>query len=200
MSHNYLMCVDVSGSMNEKDGQPKSRIQRVAELTIGAAYDLDERDSDGIDVFFFGNRVEKLIGVNAKAVEDRFKALKCDQGTDLELLVKEVIGHYQKNAKKDPTYEMTAIIITDGEPSSNVAGQQRNIIKMITDLSNSLKYDGQCNLQFWQEGTDRNAEKFLKVLDDGIKAKFDIVDVKTFKQILDSGMSMDDLLAEALNG
>jgi Mg-chelatase subunit ChlD len=199
MSHNYLICVDVSGSMNERDGQKTSRIQRVAELTVAAAYDLEERDDDGIDVFFFGTRVEKLTGVSAKVVEERFKSLECNQGTDLELLVKEVIEHYKKGARNDKQYELTAIIITDGEPSSNVAGQQRSITKMITDLANTLQYDGQCNFQFWQIGTDKNAAKFLTGLDN-MKAKLDIVDVKTFQQIIDSGMTMDELMDEAING
>jgi hypothetical protein len=198
MSHNYLMCIDVSGSMNEKDGQKNTRIQRVGELTISAAYDLEERDSDGIDLFFFGTRVDKFLGVGGKEVEAKFKSLSCNQGTDLELLIKEVITHYKSNAKKDPSYELTAIIITDGEPSSNVSSQQRNITKMITDLANSLSYDGQCNFQFWQIGTDKNAERFLVGLDN-MKAKFDIVDVKTYQIIIDQGLSMDDLLDAALN-
>ena len=78
-------------------------------------------------------------------------------------------------------------IITEGEPDDRKA-----LMKLIIETSRSKDKEEELGISFIQVGTDPNATRFLKVLDDEMQsagAKFDICDTITMDDMEDYSLS-----------
>jgi hypothetical protein len=88
----------------------------------------------------------------------------------------------------------TLLVVTDGEPDDRKA-----VMKVIIEASRRIEKDEELAISFIQIGSDPQATKFLKILDDelqGAGAKFDIVDTVTIEDMED--MTLTDVLLNAV--
>jgi hypothetical protein len=73
-------------------------------------------------------------------------------------------------------------------------------MKVIIEASRQMDRDEELAISFMQIGSDREATRFLKALDDelqGAGAKFDIVDTVTVEDLED--MTLTEVLLNAIN-
>ena len=186
----YVVLIDASGSMANTDGKAATRFERAKESVIGLVSELGAVDEDGIDVITFGG--ESIIhtgGVKTPAdVQSAFNrrvAGSTPTAEALELAFK-IAG---KSDKPD-----FVIVITDGEPNNRQA-----VKDVLIKQANSQNADGDLTVLFIQIGDDASAAGFLAELDDGLNAKFDIVDTMTQAKA-DSYPSLAALIEDAVNG
>lgn len=189
--YDFVFVVDGSGSMSNTDTpNGKSRWNYVRE-TIGAfAREVGEVDSDGMGfVVFNQGQVTAQDGVDAKTIESVFTEKSPRGGTPLAEALRAALKLAGKSSKKD-----MVIVVTDGEPDD-----KRGVIDAITQAANNTPSDDALTILFIQVGHDTAATSFLKGLDDDIKAKHDIVDVKTVDEAERFG-SIGELVAAAIAG
>ena len=186
----YVVLIDASGSMANTDGKAATRFERAKESVIGLVSELGAVDEDGIDVITFGG--ESIIhtgGVKTPAdVQSAFNrrvAGSTPTAETLELAFK-IAG---KSDKPD-----FVVVITDGEPNNRQA-----VKDVLIKQANSQNADGDLTVLFIQIGDDASAANFLAELDDGLNAKFDIVDTMTQAKA-DSYPSLAALIEDAING
>lgn len=186
----YVVLIDASGSMANTDGKAATRFERAKESITGLVSELGAVDEDGIDVITFGG--ESIIhtgGVKTPAdVQSAFNrrvAGSTPTAEALELAFK-IAG---KSDKPD-----FVIVITDGEPNNRQA-----VKDVLIKQANSQNADGDLTVLFIQIGDDASAAGFLAELDDGLNAKFDIVDTMTQAKA-DSYPSLAALIEDAING
>ena len=186
----YVVLIDASGSMANTDGKAATRFERAKESVIGLVSELGAVDEDGIDVITFGG--ESIIhtgGVKTPAdVQNAFERRVAGSTPTAEALARafEIAG---KSDKPD-----FVIVITDGEPNNRQA-----VKDVLIKQANSQHADSDLTVLFIQIGDDASAANFLAELDDGLNAKFDIVDTMTQAKA-DSYPSLAALIEDAING
>jgi Mg-chelatase subunit ChlD len=185
--YDIVLIVDKSGSMSEKDGGSQTRWQQAQESTEALARKAAEFDEDGIAVIVFSNNAKVYDGVTPDKVGQVFIENEPNGGTYTHLALEEAL----KLRKGKP---MIVAVITDGE-----ATEPEALEKVIVDASNALDQDSDLGITFLQVGKNQDARNYLKHLDDGLvgKAKFDIVDTKTFDEMAD--LTLTEVLLGALN-
>lgn len=187
--YDFIVGLDASGSMGAPSTRfpGKTRWQEAQETIFGIASALDKFDADGIDVVVFGGTVEMIEGVTSAKVADIFVNRSPRGSTPLAAALAKVVAKQSASGKNT-----VAIIFTDGEPDDRNAAE-----KVITDAANAIDKDEALTFLFVQIGNDAAASKYLDHLDDGISAKFDIVDAVN-ASVADS-MEPIDLINKAIN-
>jgi hypothetical protein len=104
-------------------------------------------------------------------------------------------NYFQRKAagKTKPNGE-TILVITDGEPDD-----RRAVFEVVIQATRQMDRDEELGVSLIQVGSDSQATKFLKALDDqlqGVGAKFDICDTVTLDDLED--MSLADVLMNAI--
>ncbi len=185
----FIIGLDASGSMASPSSryEGKTRWQEAQETILGLASELGKFDADGIDVVVFGGDAKMVEGVTASKVAELFATRSPRGSTPLADALSLVVGKQKATGKNT-----VAIIFTDGEPDSKPAAE-----KVIVDAANGLDRDEQLTLLFVQIGNDPGASAYLDYLDDGITAKFDIVDA--VKASVADTMEPIDLINKAIN-
>lgn len=189
-NRDYVLLVDASGSMANTDGKPATRFERAKESVIGLVSELGAVDEDGIDVITFGGEsIIHTAGVKTPAdVQSAFNCRVAGGTPTAEALAKafEIAG---KSDKPD-----FVIVITDGEPNNRQA-----VKDVIIKQANSQNADSDLTVLFIQIGDDASAASFLAELDDGLNAKFDIVDTMSQAKA-DAYPTLAALIEDAING
>lgn len=187
--YDFIVGLDASGSMASpsKRYSGKTRWEEAQETILGITSALDKFDADGIDVVVFGGSASITEGVTTAKVAELF-ATRSPRGSTPLAEALTLIVNKQKATGKNTV----AIVFTDGEPDDRAAAE-----KVITDAANSLEKDEALTFLFVQIGDDAAATKYLEHLDDGITAKFDIVDALT-AAVADT-MEPIDLINHAIN-
>lgn len=188
----FVLVVDASGSMSEKDmPDGKSRWVSVQETVVAIANEIEEIDEDGLGIVIFGgDNITAKDGVTAKNVKEIFAERRPSGTTPLAEALTEAIKLAGKSDKKD-----MIIVFTDGAPND-----KEKAAKVIIDAANGIEKDEDLTILFIQVGYDAEATAYLTKLDDSLTgAKFDIVDVKTMKEA-DAFPSILDLIYAAING
>ena len=186
----YVVLIDASGSMANTDGKAATRFERAKESVIGLVSELGAVDEDGIDVITFGG--ESIIhtgGVKTPAdVQSAFNRRVAGSTPTAEALelAFEIAG---KSDKPD-----FVVVITDGEPNNRQA-----VKDVLIKQANSQNADGDLTVLFIQIGDDASAAGFLAELDDGLNAKFDIVDTMSQAKA-DAYPTLAALIEDAING
>ena len=193
----YTLIIDKSGSMSIRD-QPgnKSRWEAMQESTLALASKCEEFDPDGITVYLFSGRFKRYDNVTANKVSQIFKENEPSGRTDLATVLQDATNSYlqRKAAGKTKPNGETILVVTDGEPDDRKA-----VMKVIIEASRRMDRDEELAISFVQVGTDTQATKFLKILDDelqGAGAKFDIVDTVTMDDMED--MTLTEVLLNAI--
>ncbi|MEB3359391.1 MAG: VWA domain-containing protein [Synechococcales bacterium] len=193
----YTLILDKSGSMSTPDQRGgRSRWQEAEESTLALARRCEQFDPDGITVYTFSSRFRRYDEVNSSKVSQIFMENDPMGTTNLAAVLKDATDQYfqRKAAGQTKPGGETILVITDGEPDDRKA-----VMKVIIDASRQMDRDEELAISFVQIGSDAQATRFLKALDDDLQsvgAKFDICDTVTIEEMGD--MSVAEVLLNAI--
>jgi uncharacterized protein YegL len=194
----YTLIIDKSGSMSTPDQRGgRSRWAEVQESTLAIARKCEQFDPDGITVYVFSGKFKRYDDVTAQKVEQIFMENDPVGATNLASVLQDAThSYFQRKAKGQtkPAGE-TILIVTDGEPDD-----RRAVIEVIINASRQMERDNELALSFFQIGSDAQATKFLRALDDQlgeVGAKFDICDTVTVEEMED--LSIAEMLQNAID-
>ena len=196
-NRDYTLIIDKSGSMATTDQKGgRSRWMAAQESTLAVASKCEQFDPDGITVYLFSGRFKRYENVTSSKVTQIFQENDPSGSTDLAGVLKHATDSYfeRKAAAQTQPNGETILVVTDGEPDDRKA-----VMKVIIEASRRMDRDEELAISFIQVGTDQQATRFLKVLDDelqGAGAKFDICDTITMEQMED--LSLSEVLLNAI--
>lgn len=194
----YTLIIDKSGSMSTPDQRGgRSRWQEVQESTLALARKCEQFDPDGITVYLFSGRFKRYDDVTSVKVEQIFQENDPAGTTNLAAVLQDATNNYfqRKAAGQTKPAGETILVVTDGEPDDRKA-----VMEVIVNTSRKMDRDEELAISFVQVGSDAQATKFLKAMDDqleGVGAKFDICDVISLDDMED--MSLSEVLLNAIN-
>lgn len=197
-NRDYTLIIDKSGSMATPDQKgSKTRWATAQESTFALASKCEQFDPDGITVYVFSGRFKRYENVTASKVTQIFQENDPSGTTDLAGVLKHALDNFfqRKSCGQTKANGETILVITDGEPDDRKA-----VMKVIIEASRQMDRDEELAISFIQVGTDAQATRFLKVLDDELQsagAKFDICDTITMEDMED--MSLSEVLLNAIN-
>jgi len=193
----YTLIIDKSGSMSTPDqAGGRTRWQIAQESTIALARKCEEFDPDGITVYVFSGRFKRYENVTAAKVAQIFQENDPAGTTNLGSVLQDALNNYfqRKAAGTTKLNGETILVITDGEPDDRKA-----VFEIIIRATQQMEKDEELAISMIQVGSDPQATKFLKALDDQLQsvgAKFDICDTVTLDDLED--MSLADVLMNAI--
>jgi Mg-chelatase subunit ChlD len=174
---NFIFLVDVSGSMATRDCPGnQTRIEFLKEKTITFAKEASKWDEDGIDVITFGHAITPFKGVTAEKAESLISGFKANESsTDTAGALREAWKLHKSGG-----YAQTVVFAaTDGAPNDKEA-----VKEVIRTIASELKDEHEFAISFLTVGEiDAPLRAFLDELDDNLKAKHDIVDVKALTEV-----------------
>jgi len=174
---NFIFCVDVSASMQATDTPSgASRIDYLKEKVSTFVGEASKWDDDGIDIVKFGHAVTAIEKVTAANGADIIGKLAANEGsTDTAGAIKKAYALHKAGG-----YPQTVCFVaTDGAPND------KNAVKdAIRTIAAEIKDEHEFAISILTVGKP-NAElqAFLTELDDDLKAKHDIVDVKSLDEV-----------------
>lgn len=196
-NRDYTLIIDKSGSMSLND-QPggKTRWDVMQESTLALASKCEQFDPDGLTIYVFSGKFKRYENVTASKVAQIFRENEPSGRTDLAGVLQDATQSYfqRKAAGQTKLNGETILVVTDGEPDDRKA-----VMKAIIEASRRIDRDEELAISFVQVGTDPQATKFLKILDDELQsagAKFDIVDTITIDDMED--MTLTEVLLNAI--
>ena len=193
----YTLIIDKSGSMSTPDqAGGRTRWQIAQESTIALARKCEEFDPDGITVYVFSGKFKRYDNVTTAKVAQIFQVNDPAGTTNLGSVLQDALNNYfqRKAAGQTKPNGETILVITDGEPDDRKA-----VFEIIISATRQMEKDEELGISMIQVGSDPQATKFLKALDDQLQsvgAKFDICDTITLDDLED--MSLADVLMNAI--
>jgi uncharacterized protein YegL len=193
----YTLIIDKSGSMSTPDQVGgKSRWDIAQESTLALARKAESFDPDGITVYTFSGRFKRYDDVTSAKVAQIFQENDPAGTTNLASVLQDALNNYfqRKSAGQTKPNGETILVITDGEPDDRKA-----VFEVIINATRQMERDEELGISMIQVGSDPQATKFLKALDDQLQsvgAKFDICDTVTLDDLED--MSLSDVLMNAI--
>jgi hypothetical protein len=193
----YTLIIDKSGSMSTPDqAGGRSRWEIAQESTLALARKCEQYDPDGITVYVFAGKFKRYDDVTSAKVTQIFQENDPAGTTNLAAVLQDATNNYfqRKAAGKSKPNGETILVITDGEPDDRKA-----VFEVIISATRQMDRDEELGISMIQVGSDAQATKFLKALDDqlqGVGAKFDICDAITLDDMED--MSLADILMNAI--
>jgi len=189
----YTLIIDKSGSMSTPDQVGgRTRWEIAQESTIALARKCEQFDPDGITVYVFSGKFKRYDDVTTAKVSQIFQENDPAGTTNLAGVLQDALNNYfqRKAAGQTKPNGETILVITDGEPDDRKA-----VFEVIIQATRQMEKDEELGISMIQVGSDAQATKFLKALDDqlqGVGAKFDICDTITLDDLED--MSLTDVL------
>jgi len=193
----YTLILDKSGSMSTPDqAGGRSRWEIAQESTLALARKCEQFDPDGLTVYVFSGRFKRYDDVTSAKVAQIFLENDPAGTTNLASVLQDALNNYfkRKAAGQTKANGETILVITDGEPDDRKA-----VFEVIIHATRQMERDEELAISIIQVGSDPQATKFLKALDDQLQsvgAKFDICDTVTLDDLED--MSLADVLMNAI--
>lgn len=193
----YTLIIDKSGSMSTPDqAGGRSRWEIAQESTLALARKAEQFDPDGITVYVFSGRFKRYDDVTSAKVAQIFLENDPSGTTNLAGVLQDALNNYfkRKAAGQSKPNGETILVITDGEPDDRKA-----VFEVIIHATRQMERDEELGISIIQVGSDAQATKFLKALDDQLQsvgAKFDICDTVTLDDLEE--MSLVDVLTNAI--
>ncbi|MBD2133794.1 MAG: vWA domain-containing protein [Sphaerospermopsis kisseleviana] len=193
----YTLIIDKSGSMSTPDQVGgRSRWEIAQESTLALARKAEQFDPDGITVYVFSGRFKRYENVTSAKVAQIFQENDPAGTTNLAGVLQDALNNYfqrKASGQTKPNGE-TILVVTDGEPDD-----RKGVFEVIISATRQMERDEELGISMIQVGSDAQATKFLKALDDqlqGVGAKFDICDTVTLDDLEE--MSLADVLMNAI--
>jgi hypothetical protein len=208
-NRDYTLIIDKSPSMNtpyldpllppeERERNPRSRWETMEETTRSLVSLLQKFDPDGITVYVFSTYFQKYSNVKSEAdIIGIFGNRPLGGDTRLDLVLKDALHNFETHKAEILARKTgeTILVVTDGE-----ATDKESVAQAIIEASHKIDKDEELAILLIQIGSDPQASKFLKELNDDLKsnrkAKFDIVAVKTYENI--QNMQFEEVLLSAI--
>jgi hypothetical protein len=193
----YTLILDKSGSMSTPDqAGGRSRWDIAQESTLALARKCEQFDPDGLTVYVFSGRFKRYDDVTSAKVAQIFLENDPAGTTNLAGVLQNALDNYfqRKAAGKTKLNGETILVVTDGEPDDRKA-----VFEVIIKATQQMERDEELGISMIQVGSDAQATKFLKALDDQLQsvgAKFDICDTITLDDMED--MTLADILMNAI--
>ncbi|MDZ8237041.1 MAG: VWA domain-containing protein [Nostoc sp. ChiQUE01a] len=193
----YTLIIDKSGSMSTPDQVGgRSRWEIAQESTLALARKAEQFDPDGISVYVFSGKFKRYDDVTSAKVAQIFLENDPAGTTNLAGVLQDAMNNYfqRKAAGQTKPNGETILVITDGEPDDRKA-----VFEVIIHATRQMERDEELAISIIQVGSDTQATKFLKALDDQLQsvgAKFDICDTVTLDDLEE--MSLIDVLTNAI--
>lgn len=193
----YTLILDKSGSMSTPDqAGGRSRWDIAQESTLALARKCEQFDPDGLTVYVFSGRFKRYDDVTSAKVGQIFLENDPAGTTNLAGVLQDALNNYfkRKTAGQTKPNGETILVITDGEPDDRKA-----VFEVIINATRQMERDEELGISMIQVGSDAQATKFLKALDDQLQsvgAQFDICDTITLDDMED--MSLADILMNAI--
>jgi uncharacterized protein with von Willebrand factor type A (vWA) domain len=193
----YTLILDKSGSMSTPDqAGGRSRWEIAQESTLALARKCEQFDPDGLTIYVFSGRFKRYDDVTSAKVAQIFLENDPAGTTNLAGVLQNALDNYfqRKAAGKTKLNGETILVVTDGEPDDRKA-----VFEVIINATRQMERDEELAISMIQVGSDAQASKFLKALDDQLQsvgAKFDICDTITLDDMED--MSLADILMNAI--
>jgi Mg-chelatase subunit ChlD len=176
---NFIFAIDVSGSMQTRDTPSgASRIDYLKEQVITFAREASKYDPDGIDVLAFGHEVRVYEKVTAERAADIIGPLAATQSqTRTDLVIDKAYALHKQGG-----YKQTVLFLaTDGEPTGTT---EEAVKESIRTIAADIKDEHEFAISILTVGKPSpDLQAFLTDLDDNLKAKHDIVDVKALESV-----------------
>lgn len=184
----YTLIIDKSGSMALKD-QPggRSRWNVARESAFALAAKCEELDEDGLTLYLFSGRFKRYDGVTSSRVDQVWQENEPSGGTDLAGVLRHAFDAYFQRRGSGLGKPETILVVTDGEPDD-----PRAVIRAVMEASRKVRNGEELGVSFVQVGSDPNARRFLKLLDDelvGSGAPFDICDTVSLDEMETMGLT-----------
>ncbi len=193
----YTLILDKSGSMSTPDqAGGRSRWEIAQESTLALARKCEQFDPDGLTVYVFSGKFKRYDDVTSAKVAQIFLENDPAGTTNLAGVLQDALNNYfkRKTAGQTKPNGETILVITDGEPDDRKA-----VFEVIINATRQMERDEELGISMIQVGSDAQASKFLKALDDQLQsvgAQFDICDTITLDDMED--MSLADILMNAI--
>ncbi|NET02043.1 MAG: VWA domain-containing protein [Sphaerospermopsis sp. SIO1G2] len=193
----YTLIIDKSGSMSTPDQVGgRSRWEIAQESTLALARKAEKFDPDGITVYTFSGRFKRYEDVTSAKVAQIFLENDPAGTTNLASVLEDALNNYfqRKASGHTKLNGETILVVTDGEPDDRKA-----VFEVIITATRKMDRDEELGISMIQVGTDSQATKFLKALDDQLQsvgAKFDICDTVTLDDLEE--MSLTEVLMNAI--
>lgn len=122
-------------------------------------------DADGIDVYFLNHATAYTNITSPNTVHAIFTSVRPGGGTPTGQRLNKILRQYLRTYEAQPeiTKPMNIICITDGEPSDDVESPLISAAKKLDRLDAPA---WQVGVQFFQVGSDEQAQRHLRMLDD----------------------------------
>lgn len=174
---NFILGIDVSASMQTQDCPNNTkRIDYLKETAIAFASEAEKWDEDGIDVVAFGANITTHKGVTAAKAGDIIGGLKA---VEPQTRTAEAIQAAYDLHKKGGYAQTVFFLFTDGEPADRGA-----VMETIRKIAAEIKDEHEFAISVLTVGNIApDLANFLKMLDDELNAKHDIVDVKKIEEV-----------------
>lgn len=174
---NFIFCFDVSASMQTSDTpNGAQRVDYLKEKLGTFVNEAAKYDDDGIDLVTFGHWITVQPKLTPATAGGIIAGLKANEGsTDTAGAIRKAYELHKAGG-----YEQTVCFLaTDGAPADKEA--VRDVIRTI---ASELKEEHEFAISFLIVGQPDSAlQAFLTELDDNLKAKYDIVDVKNLDEV-----------------
>ena len=196
-NRDYTLIIDKSGSMSTPDQVGgRSRWDIAQESTLALARKCEQFDPDAITVYTFSGKHKRYDDVTSAKVAQIFLENDPAGTTNLAGVLSHAIDNYfqRKKAGQTKPNGETILVVTDGEPDDRKA-----VFEVIINATRQMERDEELAISMIQVGSDAQATKYLKALDDqltGVGAMFDICDAITLDDMED--MSLADILMNAI--
>lgn len=188
IQYDIELLIDVTGSMNEKDGTDDlTKFQWCHEQVRAFAKLMEEyKRTFTITTFNTGSKTE--YHCDPSRLEQLYGSIKPEGGT---CLVTPLIDRLEYVRSHPDQGRATIIaVITDGEP--NVPRDPLVVNRALVDFTKKLNGPDDIVITFLQIGDRFNGKSFCIDLDDNLVnegAKYDIIDTKTFDELKSEGLT-----------
>lgn len=189
--HDVVIMIDKSGSMNTRDcPNGLSRWDWCKQQALSLAQESESYLPDGITLVVFSNESRVFPHVHVKEIAKVFEKYSpggpTNTGEALYDRLRSYLDARQANAKT--TKPIVIAVITDGEPTDG-----RMSANSIISATRQMHKPDEISITFLQVGYEVAGTAVLnelsdKLVDEG--AKYDIVDLKSYPELLQSGLGM----------
>jgi len=189
LKRDYIVILDMSGSMHTKDGHHMSRWEHGEHAALQLAPFIEKANLDGFTLYLFNHTIEKYPGIvqDNTRIKEIFARHQPHGSTNLANVLNVAFeSHFQLGR------QTSILVITDGEPDS-----QPDVYDAVERAANRMQtpYDMSCT--FIQIGHDEGASCFLEALHTDNKCRFPIVDCISYRNL--KHIHFHDLIREAIN-
>lgn len=180
----YTLLVDQSQSMaNFEEIEGKSRWEIMQDSTLALATQCEHFDPNGITVYLFAEEFKRYDHVTSEKVARMFQTHQPRGKANLAIVLKHATDQYFKRRALEmaqPNGEII-IVVTAGEIEDPEAVKQ-----VIINAADQLSSDEELGIELVQVGSNRQAARFFKELDQDLQragAKFDICNTVSIEDV-----------------